>query len=25
VLGVATYALELLQQFRDIDVLYVPI
>ena len=24
-LGVATYALELLQQFRDIDVLYVPI
>jgi len=25
VLGVATYALELLRQFRDIDVLYVPI
>lgn len=25
VMGVATYALELLQQFRDIDVLYVPI
>jgi threonine dehydratase len=25
VLGVATYALELLQQFKDIDVLYVPI
>ena len=25
VLGVATYALELLRQFKDIDVLYVPI
>jgi threonine dehydratase len=25
VMGVATYALELLRQFRDIDVLYVPI
>src|SRR5256884_9738199 len=25
VMGVATYALELLQQFRDLDVLYVPI
>ena len=25
VMGVATYAVELLQQFRDLDVLYVPI